>query len=1155
MPVKKTKPPRKQSNLSRALASSNQGRLVVGRFFSTLTAGEIRRSVPLVANHRHFYDAVHLNSGESFFYATRTPELDLEKTLGWCLGILEVHAAKIRRYIDCQDRVLTFLLKDEHHALLQVLDELDISCGISAWSIGLRSSLLGIESQDLKREYVSRLIAKANDNHFFKSVVFNLSSRLDDVESLPSEARFFEQKIRRSVSGGLLHFLMYKLIPYNAEFEYNFTHILQTEKDSSPIDLYLCLLDFLIYGVIDKGGGNAVLRQRVASDLFRMFPDGMGAELAVAHGLIAVPEPDQSAMQVLDLYTSGDYAGVCSAMETRSDLIRVFALVEIWAKSLVRCPDRMPDGPIARYLRPLCDVILKSAEFDRSKALLLAFSFAYQGIRWHKELRFFLDRETRFYSPLVNQRLKESALLISPFLSPAKSLILSRRFGGNSDRFGSNEGHSVTVQLFSRMHSDSDCEPEDTELRGIEPNRRTKFRAQWNVSRGRYEVAIPLLLSLRFSDDIRVAQDANRALVDAYLAVGKIEEAADVFVQSVLENINLLNVFDSSGLCEACTTIISKTSSIAISIALSLHSRYVNDNYAAALKYSFERFLTNTGLVEPLDILRLKQISSDRIHYFLEHVCTPEVMKLYLHFESSKQIEEARIQICRTLLERNVSQAHMEFEVKDRTRRLVLREATSQVDQSRIYSDVNLFSGSSAATFQALFERFSAIRTGDFSKSDDEQALAKLSALMNRDSVVKAHAHSLHVQNLVLNEKNALFLKLLKLVRDEFAFGDRGLNVYLSTRIRHGHLPNTLRRPLLDNSLLASRVTDAGSYRLNASWADALRLPLSSRVAVEHAIMDFSMKFAALVDELNDQWLRLFTIDQDIAGLTNDAASKTALFNYSVSSVESYYLQTQLDKKSTYTEFVALATAWLWSRTEQNLVSIREKLDASMRVRTSDLLEELQRSVVQKCGIERLGEVPDSIARARTGLSQALDTIRSWFTRSRGANISCFELDVPISIARRAADAPVDLLDETGLMFNGAALNALVDVFYNLFENCVSKSGLDKQRLWVKAAAKLSSEGLVITVENNCEHQIEYESRNQSLHRYSLSVGGERGSEADAASIGGSGFFKISRALEKDLAVTHSLNLGYISADVFRVTILVPISEIQKVTFDETSTD
>lgn len=1155
MPTKNTKKVRKQSNLSRALSSSNRGHLVVERFFSTLSAGEIRRSVSLVARHRHFYEAVQLNSAESMFYAKRTPDLDLEKTLSWCLGVLEVHAEKIRRFLDFQSTVLSLLLNDERQALLQVLNDLDLSCGISVWSIGLRSSLLGLESQDMKREYISALITKAEDNNFFKSIIFNLSTRLDDFESLPSDTKFFEQKIRRSFSGGILHFLMYKLVPYNADFVYDFTHILQTEKESSPIDLYLCLLDLLIHGVIDQGGGNLTVRQRVASDLFRMFPSAIASELAVAHGLIAVPEPDQEAMHVLDLYTSGDYAGVCSAMEARLDLSRIFALVEIWAKSLVRCPDRMPDGPIVRYLRPLCDVILKSADFDRSKALLLACSFAYQGILWHKELRFFLDRETRFFSHPVNQRLKESSLLISPFLSPAKSLMLSRRIGNSAVRFGSNEGQSVTVQLFSQMHSGSDSEPEDSELTGIEPNRRTKFRAQWNVSRGRYDVAIPLLLGLRLADDIRVAQDANRALVEAYLAVGKVEEAADVFVQTALENINMLSVFDSSGLCEACTKIISKSQSIAISIALSLHSRYVSDSYAAALKYSFERFLTNNGLVEPLDILQLEHVSADRIHYFLEHVCTPEVMKLYLHFESSKQIEEARILICRTLLERDVSQANMEFEVKDRTRRLVLREATSQVDQSRIYSDVNLLSGSSAATFQALFERFSAIRAGDFSNTDDEQTFAKLAGLMDQDSVVKAHAHSLHLENLVLNEKNALFLKLLKLVRDEFAFGDRGLNVYLSTRIRHGHLPNTLRRPLLDNSLLASRVTDAGSYRLNAAWADALQLPLSSHKQVEHAIMDFSMKFAVLVDELNDQWLRLFTIDQDISGLTNDAASKTALFNYSVSSVEAYYLQTQLDKKSTYTEFVALATAWLWSRTEQNLVSIRERLDTSMRSRASELLEELQRSAIQKCGIDRLGDVPDSIARARTGLSQALDTIRSWFTRARGANISSFELDVPVSIARRAADATVYFQDETGLIFKGAALNAMVDVFYNLFENCVSKSGIEKPQLWVKAAAKLSTDGLLITVENNCEDQVDYVSRNESLRRYSVSIGVEKRSEADAAAIGGSGFFKISRALEKDLAVTHSLNLGYESANEFRVTILIPFSEIQKATIDEISTD
>src|SRR5690606_3841669 len=136
------------------------------------------------------------------------------------------------------------------------------------------------------------------------------------------------------------------------------------------------------------------------------------------------------------------------------------------------------------------------------------------------------------------------------------------------------------------------------------------------------------------------------------------------------------------------------------------------------------------------------------------------------------------------------------------TRRLVLQEAANQVHSSRIFSDANLLRGPSSSAFRALYERFIALRSHDFSSSKDEEAFHDFLKILQRDPLLLKNAHTLHIQDLVLNEKNSVFLKLIKLVRDEFTFGEKGLNVYLSTRIRHGHFPNTIRKPLLDNGLL-----------------------------------------------------------------------------------------------------------------------------------------------------------------------------------------------------------------------------------------------------------------------------------------------------------------------------------------------------------------
>ena len=70
--TKKSKPVKRQSILARALASSNQQLHVLDRFFSHLSAAEIRHSVALIKRHRHFVDAVELAASSLAAFARLT---------------------------------------------------------------------------------------------------------------------------------------------------------------------------------------------------------------------------------------------------------------------------------------------------------------------------------------------------------------------------------------------------------------------------------------------------------------------------------------------------------------------------------------------------------------------------------------------------------------------------------------------------------------------------------------------------------------------------------------------------------------------------------------------------------------------------------------------------------------------------------------------------------------------------------------------------------------------------------------------------------------------------------------------------------------------------------------------------------------------------
>ncbi|EHC7969017.1 hypothetical protein JR422_004938, partial [Escherichia coli] len=119
---------------------------------------------------------------------------------------------------------------------------------------------------------------------------------------------------------------------------------------------------------------------------------------------------------------------------------------------------------------------------------------------------------------------------------------------------------------------------------------------------GENDKAIDILKELSQSEDIIVKNEAYHYLVSTYISMGEVERALSAYVNIVMSNINLLDSFDSETLCESAQEIIKESKDITVSIALSLHSINFNNEYDAALKFAFEKFITNNGFSNPLEL-------------------------------------------------------------------------------------------------------------------------------------------------------------------------------------------------------------------------------------------------------------------------------------------------------------------------------------------------------------------------------------------------------------------------------------------------------------------------------------------------------------------------------------------------------------------------
>lgn len=1149
---------KEQSPISKVLASSNKKSMVLKAFFSKLSPHEIRAAVPTLAKHRHFERAISL--GDNSFdgtYIRLTPRADLLKNIGWCLGVLDARSESIDAYLATEEKILESVLTGDNERALKLAQSLDEKCGASIWSLGLQGAIYAVSgSTDEKRVLLSKINEFSGDNRFLRTVAGLVATRYEDNATLPAYNNFAEQKIRRGFTGETLHFLMYKIVPLNYEFAYDFSHILNVEKNTCALDIYSCLLDMVRYSIFTTNIENFRSESElIVKSLCRSFPSGIVNSLANDFGIETQFEFIAQEYQALDLYTAGNYEEVCSIFEENLKLSMKFTMFEVWVKSACRT-GRFVQGFLGELMRATASIVLKDENYESELAKMLLLCQSFGMLPWFKELHIFIVRESKFISKEVNAKLDRAAVAFSEVNSPRRLDTLPGEVARLYDiAMAESFPDSAVVGLFGGGARGEEFPPPALPEIKVDKYRLDKYIAIRFIEDERYTEAVEILTKLTLCDDAIARNEAYKLLVNTCVTMGEVEMAVSLYVRTVMSNYSMVGTFDSQSLCESAKSIIQDSKSISTPIAFSLHSKNINVDFDAALRFSFEQFLTNNNCKSPLDLFdREESFDIAQLHYFLEVVCTPENMKLYFYFETPREIEECRIEICKRLIEKNHSLEALVFEVKERTKRLVILNAAKHVENSRIYSETS--SLINAANFRQLFEVFQSLRAQDFSSSEDEKALSKVMKKLDDFGTIQEREESLaylHLQNLVLNEKNLVFVRLIKLIRDEFAFGVKGLNGYLSTRIRHGHLPNTLRKSVADQGLVSPKVSATGAFKRNQSWCKKFSyLPEQKVNLIDKELTEFSAKLYELINEVNDKWLQIIVYDQDIAGLDDGALDKVAIFKYSTTFIEAYYLQRFLSLSADYSDFVKVVTAWLWRRTEYNLAHIRSRIDDSLRKRFHKLLDQLEKSVFAIAG-ESSGwpEFSDAIATSRRKIGTNIDLVIAWFNRSQGLTVPLFDSDVIISIAKWSAGTVVELQDNTDLRFQGWTLSYFVDAMYVLLENCATKSNLSKEQLKVSASFSLSAGTLCIQVTNNCSRIDSLEESNLLLDFYRNSYGKEEFSLKASQGEGGSGFFKVWKTFAKDLDLVHDMKFGYTNAEEFSVLVSIPETELSKILYNE----
>ncbi len=1127
------------------------------KYFKDLSSADIFHSSKRISQHRFFHGLplIKNKSDVSDFYVGIVPDTSLEKSISYMLGQIICRSQELDLFLDKQELLTKQILKSEYDDAHETLDEIYSLFGLSIWYVTLKGSLFDLQSDnEAKKEFQEKYLRI--DNVYFRYVLRHSMSKLDSSGIFIQNISAFRNGLL-GVNSNISDHLLFRLTPLDFFKNYNFEYIFNEEKNTNIIDCFKSIERFLTYNIDSLILDDGILK-RIVDTLGGKFHSTFSRKINILRGAPSDFEVDQESYEILDLYTDGHYDKICELVNNNTNLIFDQSVFELYVKSLAKTDSVSDcDSPVVKELTSkLKSIYLKDDDYLKNLNNYQSISFAFGELPWFDRLNYLILQEEKYTKSYQKSSLfyNLGATLNSPFKADYIPEKVRDKYLRDIQRHIIN---SSTLEVYRLYNSGNES--------GVsikDKVREKKFKAIFLIKKGGFKEAEELLNSeLNDLDDLSKLEYSS-ILMDCYIKSGCFNKAINYCAKSVLINRYTISLYDINQLCEFIKNKINDLSGIEVPVLLSTYTRMLDDEFRPILRYSLDNFFIKNN-IQSIDQLILEKDNYDEafFNYFLEHVCVNEIMKLSLFFEGTEDMDNNRLKVCNYLLSINNKNDQISDEIKLIAKKQVLNLAVKKVENSKIYADTSRIKSVDNSGLDELYNSYVKLRSKylsiQYKELDFESAyqwLKKDSGYFNKAKIEYLYKKIPSLNNVYINEKNDVFMKLIYRIRDEFVFGVNGLNSNLSTRIRHGHFPSTLRKALLDEKLITSRFKDSIDFKPNDYWIDSLKPQDKNEfLSIDNILRKFSSNFESLITEVNDKWFQVKIITSEISEkVDKDPDYKLhALFDFTLSQLELYCLQKALLSETSYSDFMRVITDWLWQITDSNLMIIKSKIEYELNERVYNLIKDMQSDIHQVMNNEtKLHDFNNAIGRSKEAMKVNIELISSWFNRLEVNDVDSFEFDTVVEIARRAADANVKYKSNFSNKFKGDKLTFFVDVLYMLFENAISKSELKKEDVNISLTlTENDDDSHTLAITNNCKEIFNLEEENNKLRtqieRYNLYqkhldfLQGE----------GRSGLVKIAKIIKKDLELNNEMKLAYQDDTQFKIEFI--FTNLEKVMLNE----
>ncbi len=1074
--------------------------------------------------------------------------VSLEKEFIWGWMYLLNYSDEISSFLSkAQEFEKTILLSDYDRGK-SILDEIERNFGFSFWFVKNRLSLLqtseGLEAQKL---FANDIKQEAN-NVIVSAIIHYISYRIEaTVTTNKFEEQFEDTFSQLDFPEKFMSYFKYHALPEFFPATSDIHGILGFEASGSAIDYYFALLKMLTLIIATSNSFQEQKAFLPPLDFCRAIKD---PRINIFLKLAKKEEPRRkyasiASIDAFEMELKQNYGSAFDiASKVLNDQANDYSSIETAARSLTMIDnpvDKFEDQLLWNIISKMKSVIQKDNEFENAVMELSKISWDFITHPWAVCLLSFIKKESSDQPLELRDGFVTYASLFD--YSPHPSRIMYFRNQGLRTSYASLIDPDYLSNTIDQYRTICVEGVDFCKLETIASEERSLLIAENMYQDGRYRECLESSKELIESSQNLYRMRAVRLYANCLLELNLIGESISFIVGNYINGRNLSKILPIKKAVEKIGPEERKSfcHDIDLPILYDIFVRSEARKYDHIRAYSYEDFLISHNIDRPSGLEPiLKHFDLSSLVYFLRFVCIEQVMDNSISFESSEEIAQERVNVCRLLLNLDSKNSEIyQSEIKNILRRLKIKKKIREIEKSKIYIDIESLWELAKKSHKENFNRYiSFLQDG----LDNIDLTLRESAKKTADEGDIEGLLSLALPN---NEINNLFERMVVDCRDQFVSStEHGLDGYLSVRIRHGTLYSHLRSPFELHKLITQKTHSSGNYKTNVYWLNKLNLAGTDQEKIFQEYFDnFSAKVDSLVDKINNDWVQI-KLNREERGL----------FDFTLIKSQVAYLASLINENTTFEEFLDVVFRFFYEQLEISLKNIRKSLQSTAKTEANNILTQLQTDIDKLSLFIDIGDLSASISKGRTEIQFAIDRVTEWFRFFQSIEKEPFSIEDAISIAEESVrisctefNLNLFISDEMKNFKILGNLPSFVDMLFIIFENIVKHSNLEKNP--EADVSVIYNENIIIKVVNKVGEEVVNQENMKKIDEIKLAISERKYGEA-IRKEGGTGFQKLQKLFSYDFKLSGvksnpKLDFGFIEEDKFYVEIGIPFKELK----------